>query len=54
METKTLSEKIFEIVGDDPDSFDEAKEMQVMELLRPANHETDINKVKWRESKSNW
>ncbi len=54
METKTLSQKVFEIVGDDPDSFDEAKELQVMELLTPVNHETDVNKVKWRASRSTW
>jgi len=54
METKTLSQKVFEIVGNDPDGFDEAKELQVKALLRPVNHETDINKVKWRERKSTW
>ncbi|MCL2208104.1 MAG: hypothetical protein FWB90_08455 [Fibromonadales bacterium] len=54
MARKTLSQKIFEIVGNDPDSFDEAKELQVKELLKPLNHEIDIKKVKWRPCKGNW
>jgi hypothetical protein len=54
MATKTLSQKIFEIVGDDPDNFDEAKEMQVKELLKPINHEMDIKDVKWQPRKGDW
>jgi hypothetical protein len=55
MERKTLSQKIFEIVGDDPDGFDEAKELQVQELLKPINHEKAIETVKeWQPCKGNW
>jgi len=54
MSAKTLSLKVIEIVGDNPDSFDEAKESQVKELLKPANHETDIKNIEWRERKSSW
>jgi len=54
MVTKTLSQKIFEIVGDNPDSFDKAKELQVEDLLKPISHEIGINDVKWCERKSSW
>jgi len=54
MSAKTLSLKIIEIVGDNPDNFDETKESQVKELLKPANHETDIKNIEWRERKSSW
>jgi len=54
MSSKTLTLKVIEIVGDDPDNFDEKKESQVKELLKPANHEIDMKKVEWRERKSNW
>jgi flavin-binding protein dodecin len=54
MSAKTLSLKIIEIVGDNPDGFDETKEQQVKELLKSVNHETDIKKVEWRERKSSW
>jgi len=54
MASKTLSLKIIEIVGDNPDNFDENKESQVKELLKPINHETDIKNVEWRERKSSW
>ncbi|MDR2583091.1 MAG: hypothetical protein LBC75_06390 [Fibromonadaceae bacterium] len=54
MSAKTLSLKVIEIVGDNPDNFDEAKESQVKELLTPTNQETDIKKIEWRERKSSW
>jgi hypothetical protein len=54
MSAKTLSLKVIEIVGDNPDNFDETKESQVKELLKPINHETDIENVEWRERKSKW
>jgi len=54
MVKKTLSQKIFEIVGSNPDSFDEAKQQQVNELLKPLSHEMDIKGVKWHERKSSW
>jgi len=54
MSAKTLSLKVIEIVGDNPDNFDETKESQVKELLKPAGHETDIKNIEWRERKSSW
>jgi len=54
MSAKTLSLKVIEIVGDNPDNFDETKESQVQELLKPTNNETDIKKIEWRERKSSW
>jgi len=54
MEKKTLSLKIIELVGSDPDSFDEKKEQQLQELLKPIDHEMDIEDVKWQPCKGNW
>jgi len=54
MAEKTLSQKAFEIVGSDPDNFDEAKELQIKELLQPINHETPVENIAWRERKSSW
>jgi len=54
MSSKTLTLKVIEIVGDDPDNFDEKKESQVKDLLKPINHETDMKNVEWRERKSTW
>jgi len=54
MSSKTLTLKVIEIVGDNPENFDETKESQVKELLNPANHETDMKNVEWRERKGNW
>jgi hypothetical protein len=54
MATRTLSQKVFDIVGDDPDSFDEAKESRVNDLLMPINHEMPIESIKWKERKSAW
>ncbi len=53
-ERTTLTQKIAAIVGDNPDNFDETKESQVKELLKPINHESDIKNVEWRERKSSW
>jgi len=54
MATKTLSQKIIDIVGDNPDGIDETKELQIKDLLNPIGHETDIKKAEWRERKGSW
>ncbi|MDR2593512.1 MAG: hypothetical protein LBC87_01910 [Fibromonadaceae bacterium] len=54
MAKKTLSQKIVELVGEDPNSFDVFKEQQLYELLKPKNHEIGIDKVKWRPCRGNW
>jgi len=46
MASKTLSQKIIDIVGDDPDGFDETRELPVKDLLKPLNHETGKKKTK--------
>ncbi|MDR0517536.1 MAG: hypothetical protein LBH25_10885 [Fibromonadaceae bacterium] len=51
---KTLSQEILEIVGDDPDSFDETKEQQVKELLKPINDEIPVDTVVWHGRISSW
>jgi len=50
MASKTLSQKIIETVGDN-DGFDETREFQVKELLKPTNYEKDKKKT---ERKSFW
>jgi hypothetical protein len=45
MASKTLSQKIIEIVGDDPDGFDETRELPVIDLLKPMNRETNKKKA---------
>jgi len=51
MASRTLSQKIIEIVGDDPDGFDETREMPVKDLLKPVIYEKDKKKA---ERKSFW
>jgi len=45
MASKTLSQKIIEIVGDDPDGFDETRELPVIDLLKPINRKTNKSKA---------
>jgi hypothetical protein len=45
MASRTLSQKIIEIVGDNPDSFDETRELPIKDLLKSVNHEKDKNKA---------
>jgi len=54
MVKKTLSQKIIDIVGNDPDSFDKVKVGKLRELLKPVNHEISVEKVTFRERKSTW
>lgn len=54
MAKRTLSQKIIELVGSDPNNFDEKKELQLQELLKPINRELDIKEVKWQTCKGNW
>jgi len=45
MTSRTISQKIIEIVDDEPDGFDETRELSVKDLLRPANREMDKKKI---------
>jgi len=51
MASRTISQKIIEIVDDEPDGFDETRELQVTDLLKPLNHEKDKKKA---ERKNSW
>jgi hypothetical protein len=51
MASRTLSQKIIEIVGDNPDGSDETRELQVKDLLKPMNRETDKKKTEWSKHK---
>jgi len=51
MASRTISQKIIEIVGDNPDGFDETRELNVRDLLKPVNQEKDKKKA---EHKSFW
>jgi len=51
MASKTLSQKIIEIVGDGPDGFDETRELDVRDLLKPVNREADKKKAELGERK---
>jgi len=44
MASRTLSQKIIDIVDDEPDGFDETRELQIKDLLKPENHEKDKKK----------
>jgi len=54
MAERTLAQDIIDLVGDNPNEFDENKERQLQDLLKPINHEMDINEVKFRTRKGNW
>jgi len=45
MTSRTISQKIIEIVGDEPDGFDETRELNVKDLLKPINREADKKKA---------
>lgn len=51
MASRTISQKIIEIVGDEPDGFDETRELPIKDLLKPANNEKDKKKA---ERKGFW
>jgi len=51
---KTLSQEIIDLVGTDPDSFDDVKESKLQMLLRPINDEMSIEKVTWRPRIGSW
>jgi hypothetical protein len=44
MTSRTISQKIIEIVDDEPDDF-ETRELNVKDLLRPVTRETDKKKA---------
>lgn len=51
MTSRTISQKIIEIVGDDePDGF-ETRELNVKDLLKPTNRETDKKKAELEKRK---
>ena len=50
MTSRTISQKIIEIVGDEPDGF-ETRELNVRDLLKPVNRETDKKKTELEKRK---